>query len=51
LQKFILVYYILEYGKVLQFFSTDLLKEKYGIYAVRVPRGKPHSLNEALKGD
>ena len=30
-------------------FSFDLLKEEYGIFAVRGPRGVPHSLSEALK--
>lgn len=30
-------------------FSFDVLKEKYGIYAVRGPRGIPHFLSEALR--
>ena len=30
-------------------FSFDVLKEKFGIYAVRGPRGVPHSLSEALR--
>lgn len=30
-------------------FTFDLLKEEYGIYAVRGPRGIPNSLSEALK--
>ncbi len=30
-------------------FPFDTLKEEYGIYAVRGPRGIPHSLSEALK--
>ena len=30
-------------------FTFDVLKAKYGIYAVRGPRGIPHSLSEALK--
>lgn len=30
-------------------FPFSLLKEEYGIYAVRGPRGVPHSLSEALK--
>ena len=30
-------------------FTFELLKEEYGIYAVRGPRGVPHSLSEALK--
>lgn len=29
-------------------FTFELLKSKYGIYAVRGPRGIPHSLSEAL---
>ncbi len=32
-------------------FSFALLKEEYGIYAVRGPRGIPRSLNEAFKLD
>ena len=30
-------------------FTFALLKEEYGIYTVRGPRGIPHSLSEALK--
>ena len=30
-------------------FSFDRLKEEYGIFAVRGPRGVPHSLSEALQ--
>ena len=30
-------------------FTFDILKSEYGIYAVRGPRGIPHSLSEALK--
>ncbi|MBM6948750.1 MmcQ/YjbR family DNA-binding protein [Mordavella massiliensis] len=30
-------------------FTFEKLKEEYGIYAVRGPRGVPHSLGEALK--
>ena len=30
-------------------FTFETLKEEYGIYAVRGPRGVPHSLSEALK--
>ncbi len=30
-------------------FTFDVLKEEYGIFAVRGPRGIPHSLSEALK--
>ncbi len=30
-------------------FSFDILKKRYGIYAVRGPRSVPHSLSEALK--
>ncbi|MCI8504664.1 MAG: MmcQ protein [Lachnospiraceae bacterium] len=30
-------------------FAFDRLKEEYGIFAVRGPRGIPHSLSEALK--
>lgn len=30
-------------------FTFDVLKEEYGIYAVRGPRGIPNSLSEALK--
>lgn len=30
-------------------FTFDVLKAEYGIYAVRGPRGIPHSLSEALK--
>lgn len=30
-------------------FTFEKLKEEYGIYAVRGPRGIPHSLSEALK--
>ncbi|MDO5132159.1 MAG: MmcQ protein, partial [Eubacteriales bacterium] len=30
-------------------FTFDILKSKYGIYAVRGPRGIPNSLSEALK--
>lgn len=30
-------------------FTFDVLKDKYGIFAVRGPRGVPHSLSEALK--
>ncbi len=30
-------------------FTFDTLKEEYGIYAVRGPRGVPHSLSTALK--
>ena len=30
-------------------FTFELLKEEYGIYAVRGPRGIPNSLSEALK--
>ena len=30
-------------------FPFTLLKEEYGIYAIRGPRGIPHSLSEALK--
>ena len=30
-------------------FTFDTLKEEYGIYAVRGPRGVPHSLSAALK--
>ena len=30
-------------------FIFEKLKEEYGIYAVRGPRGIPHSLSEALK--
>ena len=30
-------------------FTFDILKEEYGIFAVRGPRGIPHSLSEALK--
>ncbi len=30
-------------------FTLQLLKEEYGIYAIRGPRGIPHSLSEALK--
>ncbi len=29
--------------------TFDVLKEEYGIYAVRGPRGIPYSLSEALK--
>ena len=32
-------------------FTFDVLKEEYGIFAVRGPRGIPHSLSEALKAD
>lgn len=31
-------------------FTFDVLKEEYGIYAVRGPRGIPNSLSAALKG-
>ena len=30
-------------------FTFEVLKSEYGIYAVRGPRGIPHSLSEALK--
>ena len=30
-------------------FSFDVLKNEYGIFAVRGPRSVPHSLSEALK--
>ena len=30
-------------------FTFEILKEKYGIYAIRGPRGIPHSLSAALK--
>ena len=30
-------------------FTFDVLKDEYGIFAVRGPRGIPHSLSEALK--
>ena len=30
-------------------FSFEKLKEEYGIYAVRGPRGIPESLSEALR--
>nr|WP_202898603.1 hypothetical protein [[Eubacterium] cellulosolvens] len=30
-------------------FTFDVLKEEYGIFAIRGPRGIPHSLSEALK--
>ena len=30
-------------------FTFDILKVEYGIFAVRGPRGIPHSLSEALK--
>lgn len=30
-------------------FTFDVLKEEYGIFAVRGPRGIPSSLSEALK--
>ena len=30
-------------------FTFDVLKAKYGIYAVRGPRGIPNSLSKALK--
>lgn len=30
-------------------FTFECLKEEYGIYAVRGPRGIPNSLSEALK--
>jgi len=30
-------------------FTFDVLKEEYGIYAIRGPRGIPNSLSEALK--
>ena len=30
-------------------YTFDVLKEKYGIYAVRGPRGIPNSLSAALK--
>ena len=30
-------------------YTFDVLKEEYGIFAVRGPRGIPHSLSEALK--
>ena len=30
-------------------FTFDILKEEYGIFAVRGPRGIPHSLSGALK--
>ena len=30
-------------------FTFEVLKEKYGIYAVRGPRGIPNSLSAALK--
>jgi hypothetical protein len=30
-------------------FTFDVLKEEYGIYAVRGPRGIPNSLSAALK--
>lgn len=32
-------------------FTFDVLKEEYGIYAVRGPRGIPNSLSAALKGE
>ena len=32
-------------------FTFDVLKEKYGIFAVRGPRGIPNSLSAALKSD
>ena len=32
-----------------EIFTFDVLKEEYGIIAVRGPRGIPHSLSEALK--
>ena len=31
-------------------FTFDVLKEEYGIYAIRGPRGIPNSLSDALKG-
>ena len=30
-------------------FTFDVLKEEYGIYAIRGPRGIPNSLSAALK--
>lgn len=30
-------------------FTFDRLKDEYGIFAIRGPRGIPHSLSEALK--
>jgi hypothetical protein len=30
-------------------FTFDVLKEKYGIFAIRGPRSVPHSLSESLK--
>ena len=30
-------------------FTFSVLNDEYGIYAVRGPRGIPHSLSEALK--
>ena len=30
-------------------FTFEALREEYGIFAVRGPRGIPHSLSEALK--
>lgn len=30
-------------------FSFNKLKDEYGIFAIRCPRGIPYSLNEALK--
>lgn len=36
-------------GYELNDFTFELLKEEYGIYAVRGPRGIPNSLSEALK--
>ena len=32
-------------------FTFEVLKEEYGIFAVRGPRGIPHSLSEALKAE
>ena len=32
-------------------FTFDVLKEEYGIYAVRGPRGIPNPLSAALKGE
>ena len=30
-------------------FTFDVLKDKYGVFAIRGPRSVPHSLSESLK--